>query len=455
MFQESVDGALKPLLLHKTQRRCSRPCGYSVQGRRARCGNGCVESVESFSTGEFVRWIAGYVCVVLLAGCGGAVPSSVTATGPTTFAQVAVVNQLQLDGSLYGHNMAVSGCQGYVSMQGTGTASRLAEVNLCGTGTAYGAAPVLVGEAAGSYPLMNGLAVNGSHLYVTYAWETNPFEVWTLGSGSSLPTVVGCAPLFGVPQAATCGASTGGTASLYGGNPFVVGNDAYVGENSDDPGQAVQVVNVMQPSAPVKVNAAPQGVTAGVSSGGATLAGLWAAGSGTTLYVGTVDDVAATDQPVTITAYDTSANAVSPVQMGAALNVPMGYALQNMSVSGTTVVATLYNATTKAWELLVAQFPAASGGTGAPSAVTVAPTVGCGFKAQNFIAMEGSYAFVGCGTGTGIEVLNVSNAAAPVVVGVMGASLNGVGFVSVQGRYVYAVDADGNLDTLDAGTVFE
>lgn len=408
-----------------------------------------------------MRWIAGCVCgcVMGLAGCQGSVQPTVSSAGPTTFADIAVVSQLSLDGSLHGHNMAVSGCAAYVSMQNGSAVSKLAEVNLCGaSGTAYSAAPVLVGEAAGSYPSMNGITANGSELYVTYAWGTNPFEVWTVGGGSSLPTVAGCVPLFSVPQAATCGASPSGSGSLYGGNPFVAGNYAYVGENSDDPGQAVQVVNVMQPSAPVKANPVPLGVTAGQSSGGATLAGLWAVGSGSTLYVGTVDDVAAADQPVTITAYDTSANAVSPVQMGGSLNVPMGYAVQNMSASGTTVVATLYNATTQAWQLMVAVFPVQNGVTNVlepPSYVTVSPTAGCGFKAQNFIAMAGNYAFVGCGAGAGIEVLNVGHPTAPAVVGVMATSLSGVGYVSAQGRYVYAVDAAGNLDTVDAGTVFQ
>ena len=44
---------------------------------------------------------------------------------------------------------------------------------------------------------------------------------------------------------------------------------------------------------------------------------------------------------------------------------------------------------------------------------------------------------------------------APVVKGEIGTKLNGVGFISPPGRYLYAVDQDGMLDTVDAGTVLE
>lgn len=390
--------------------------------------------------------------VGLLAGCQGGLTPTAATTGPATFAAIAVVNQLPLDSALHGHNMAVSGCMGYVSLQSNLLPSKLARVNLCGaSGTSYSAAPVLVDETAGSYPVMNGITVNGSQLYVTYAWATNPFEVWDAGSQTSAPKVLGCVSLFTVAGYAGCGAAASGYGSLLGSNPFVVGSDVYVAENSDDAGQAVQVVDVTSPQAPVRLNTGSQGVTAGKSSGGAMLAGIWAAGSGKTLYVATVDDVQVTDQPVTITAYDTSANAVSPVQVGKALNVPEGFAVQSLAVTGTTVVATLFDAATQASQVMVASFA----NPAAPSSAAVAATQGCGFESQNFIALQGSYALMGCGMGTGIEVVDFSSQSAPVVKGEMATTLNGVGFISPQGRYLYAVDQDGKLDTVDVGTVLE
>ncbi len=110
-----------------------------------------------------------------LAGCGG---GSANGT-PATSAQVTVVPQLQLDISLYGHNMAIGGCLVYVSLQNGGTVSKLAAVNVCGTDGSGAPQPALVSKTAGSYAYMNGIAVSGSNLYVTYGWATNPFEIWS------------------------------------------------------------------------------------------------------------------------------------------------------------------------------------------------------------------------------------------------------------------------------------
>ena len=389
------------------------------------------------------------VCCGLLAGCGGGQQQSTVVSVPS-LASVSVVNQVPLDGSLYGHNMAVSGCTAYVTMQNNLALSKLAVVNLCGAGTVASAAPVLVSKTAGSYAAMNGIAVNGPYLYVTYDWATNPFEVWSAGTNLSPPALLSCLPLFSDNGYTTCAAAASGYGALLGSNPTVIGSDVYVAENSDDKGQAVQVLSVANPALPVR-QAYPAGITAGVSTGGSTLAGLWAVGSGSTLYVGTVDGSSASDQPVTITAYSAATNALTPAQLGVPLNIPAGYFIQSMAVQGTTVVATLTDSAIASSKILVASFS----NPAAPTMAMIAPTAGCVFESQNFIAVQNGYAFVGCGMSPGIEVVQFSTASAPVLVGQAGATLTGVNFLALEGSYLYAVDLEGNLDTLLVGTTFQ
>jgi len=62
---------------------------------------------------------------------------------------------------------------------------------------------------------------------------------------------------------------------------------------------------------------------------------------------------------------------------------------------------------------------------------------------------------VGCGMSPGIEVVQFSTASAPVLVGQAGATLTGVNFLALEGSYLYAVDLEGNLDTLLVGTTFQ
>jgi len=380
---------------------------------------------------------------------------------PETLSQATVVHQVQLDSSLYGHNMAISDCLAYVSMQNGTATSKLAVVNVCPTDANNVPEPALVGTFAGSYQGMNGITVNGSNLYITYAYATNPFEVWTTGAGGTHPSLLGCVPLFSDQGYTTCGqASQGNSPALYGGNPYVIGSYVYVAENSDDQGQAVQIVDPSVPSAPVKVNPLGngEGISAGTNSQGGGLVGLWAPGSGTVLYVGTSTQTYDAGEPVTITAYDAGQNATNPVQLGNALNVPAGttgYLIQNMAVQGTTVVATLYdNVAGDPGIILVADFSNPS----SPSYQTIPPTSGCVPGASNFIAMQNGYAFFGCGSPStspnGIEVVNVSNPANPVPLGQIATGLTRVNFIVPEGRYFFAVDINGNFDTIDTGSLF-
>lgn len=378
---------------------------------------------------------------------------------PEMLSQATVVRQLKLDAALYGHNMAINDCLAYVSLQNGSQTSKLAVVNVCGTDNHNVPLPVLVTTVPGSYPYMNGVTVNGSELYVTYGWATNPFEAWSLGAGGTTPTLQGCTPLFTDAGYTTCGATpnAGDTGAMYGGNPYVVGGYAYVAENSDDAGQAVQIVNASNPSKPVQSNplGSGLGVSGGNSTGGGALAGLWAPGSGTLLYVGTNTVPGSEGQPVTITAYDAGQNALTPVKVGVSLNLPAGYLIQNMGVQGTTVVANLWNGVGGSAGLIVV---ASFANPNAPTMVQVAPTSGCVPGAGSFIAMQNGYAFFGCGSPgtlqTGIEVVSVANPTAPMLLGQIATSLTRVNYIVPEGRYLFATDIQGNFDTIDAGSLF-
>ena len=411
---------------------------------------------------SFARYLVSSVSLLsFLVGCHNG--SSSTTTPAALVASAAVVNQLPIDTQLFGYAMTVDGCYAYVAMQNNLLTGKLAVVNLCGTGSAVGASPALLSETPGSYAAMNGITKSGNQLYVTYGWATNPVEVWTVAGGAASPQLQGCAPMFSDFGYTSCNAAASGYGSLYGGPATLLGSDLYVAENSDDIGQAVQIVNVANPAAPAKL-ALPAGITGGQSSNGSPLAGLWAkgsvagaqaAGSALTLYVGTIAVTSPQGESATITAYDAGSNPTTPVKMGVAWNVPAGFTVENMAATGTTVVAALWNSFTGAVQIVVVSFQ----NPAAPTASSVQPTPGCIPGNRNFIALSGKYALMGCSTAgtlrTGIEVLDVSNLTAPVLLGQMGTSLYHVDAISVQGRYVYATDDVGNLNTLDAGTLFQ
>jgi hypothetical protein len=393
---------------------------------------------------------------------GGTPAAGVDPSQPATaetLGQATVVHQVQLDSVLYGHNLAISDCLAYVSMQNGSRLGKLAVVNVCGTDTDNAPEPALVTSVAGAYPNMNGITVNGSELYITYGWATNPFEEWTTGAGGTAPSLQGCVSLFTDANYPTCATTpnAGDNGALYGGQPFVLGKYAYVPENSDDGGQAVQIIDVSNPSTPVKVNTIGNGlgVSGGTSSAGGTLAGLWSPGSGTLLYVGTNTVPGSEGEPVTITAYDAGQNATTPVQVGVPLNLPAGYLIQSMGVQGTTVVANLWTTVNGSPGLIVvADFSKPN----APTMVQLAPTPGCVPGAGSFVAMQNGYAFFGCGSGgtvqTGIEVVQVTHPASASLLGQIATSLTRVNFIVPEGRYLFATDVGGNFDTIDTGSLF-
>jgi hypothetical protein len=366
---------------------------------------------------------------------------------------VRVVRRVALDPVLYGHNMAVDGCTAYVALQNGMMPSKLAVVDLCRKDGAGVPEPAVVSEAAGSYAAMNGMTVAAGKLYLTYGWATNPFEI---RETRDVGKVVGCVPLFSDAGYAACGQSAQGNGALWGGAPVVMGKYAYVPENSDDAGQAVQVVDVSEPARPVKVTGtrwAPAGVTAGRSVQGGALAGIWAPSSGTSpsstrLYVGTITVPGSEGQAVTIAAYDVGRDAERPVQVGKVVSLGAGYIIENMAVEGTTVVANLWNWKTKDAAIAVVDFA----DEGAPRVATIAPTKGCVPGAGNFIEMKNGLALFGCSTlGPslyGIEVVDVRDAARPVLLGLVATELKRVNFLSLQGRWLYAVDVEGRLDVV-------
>jgi hypothetical protein len=301
---------------------------------------------------------------------------------------------------------------------------------------------------------MNGIAVAGDELYVTYGWATNPFEV---RATKDVSKVLGCVPLFTDAGYATCGQSAKGSGALWGGAPVVMGRYAYVPENSDDAGQAVQVVNISDAARPRKVKGLlgfPAGVTAGRSASGGVLAGIWAVGQGPVLYIGTITVPGSEGQPVTLAAYDTGRNAERPERVGRVVDLPAGYIIENMAAEGTTLLANLWDAKTGSARIAVVDFSNAD----APSVAMLMPTPGCVPGAGNFIEMKSGFALFGCSTLgpslMGIEVVDVRNVSKPVLAGRVGTELKRVNFLSLQGQWLYAVDAEGKLDTLDTGGAF-
>jgi len=361
-----------------------------------------------------------------------------------------------LDPVLYGHNLLVDGCAAYVALQNGMMPSKLAVVDVCRRDGAGVPSPAVVSETAGSYAAMNGMAVAGDKLYVTYGWATNPFEI---RERRDVGKVVGCVPLFSDEGYTACGQSARGNGALWGGAPVVTGRYAYVPENSDDAGQAVQVVDISDASRPVKVTGVrgfPAGVTAGRSFQGGVLAGLWAPASGaspseTRLYVGTITVPGSEGQPVTIAAYDAGRDAERPVRVGQAVSFGPGYIIENMAVEGTTVVANLWNGKTKYAVIAVVDFADER----APRVSTIEPTKGCVPGAGNFIEMKQGLALFGCSTlGTslnGIEVVDVRDASQPVLLGVVATELKRVNSLSLQGRWLFAVDVEGKMDVVEWG----
>jgi len=362
-----------------------------------------------------------------------------------------VVRRVALDPVLYGHNMAVDGCTAYVALQNGTMPSRLAVVDLCRKDSAGVPQPVVVSEAAGSYPAMNGMTVAGDKLFVTYGWATNPLEV---RDAKDVAKVLGCVPLFSDEGYTACGQSAHGNGALWGGAPVVLGRYAYVPENSDDAGQAVQVVDVSDAARPVKVLGS-RGLAAGVSAGrsyqAGVLAGIWAPASGSRLYVGTIKVPGSAGQAVTITAYDAARDAERPVQVGPGVSLMPGYIIENMAVEGTTVVANLWNEREGKAVIAVVDFA----GDGLPRVTSLQPTKGCAPGAGNFIEMKHGLALFGCSTlGSslnGIEVVDVRAPSRPELLGRVATELKRVNFLSLQGRWLFAVDVEGKRDVVDMG----
>jgi hypothetical protein len=231
-----------------------------------------------------------------------------------------------------------------------------------------------------------------------------------------------------------------------------MGRYVYVPENSDDRGQAVQVVDAEGMKKVRGWLGFPAGVTAGRSVGGGVLAGMWAVpGSVGRLYVGTITVPGSEGQAVSIAAYDAGRDVERPVQVGRVVSLPAGYIVENMVAEGTTVVANLWNGTTKDAEIAVVDF----WDEAEPRVVMMKPTPGCVPGAGNFIEMRQGLALFGCSTlGAslmGIEVVDVHDTAKPRLLGRVAEELKRVNFLSLQGRWLFAVDVEGNLDTVDLG----
>jgi hypothetical protein len=151
-------------------------------------------------------------------------------------------------------------------------------------------------------------------------------------------------------------------------------------------------------------------------------------------------------------AYDAGRDAERPVRVGQVVSLMPGYIIENMAAEGTTVLANLWNGREGKAVIAVVDFADER----APRVTTIQPTKGCVPGAGNFIEMKRGLALFGCSTLgaslNGIEVVDARDASRPVLLGLVATELKRVNFLSLQGRWLFAVDVEGKMDVVEFGS---
>ncbi len=170
-----------------------------------------------------------------------------------------------------------------------------------------------------------------------------------------------------------------------------------------------------------------QNLSSGLTGNGNTLAT-----QGAYLYVGSASNISVV-------------NIANPAAMSVTSTVAYGSSVTDIKVNGAYVYAVssagnnmkIYN---------VANPTSAPVSTG-----SLTLTTSC---APNGLTVSGRYAYVACsGAANGIQIVNISNPASPVSVGVIGAT-TGIKDVTISGRYLYAIDNSQNLQVYDTGGAY-
>jgi hypothetical protein len=301
------------------------------------------------------------------------------------------------------YNAVTQGSIEYLTTQNGGGNSQLILVDL-----STPSAPTVLSATTGSAGYMNGIAVQGKYVYITY-YNNSELQVFDV-SNPYAPVSVG--------TGATCTNPYGGLA--------ISGNYAYVPCPNFSSGTGViSVMNISNPAAPVLVGT----VTLPTSTNDESLIV-----SGQILYTN-----GGSEATSYVEAYSIK-NPSAPSLLG---SVAVAHSPQRIAAQGTTVVTSIHDAN----QLQLVNFSNPS----APQVYTANLTSGCSPQEENNIVLQGNLAFVGC-LGGGIDVVDVSNVASPTSLGIMASSIPDVSTIVPYGRYIYAGSyMNQNLYTIDFG----
>ena len=326
---------------------------------------------------------------------------------PGSYASATIIGSpLVVDGASNNpYNMVVQGSIGYMTTQG-GNPSQLILVNL-----ATPSAPTVLSQTTGLSTYMNGIAVQGKYVYVTY-YGNSELQIFNV-SNPAAPVSVG--------TASTCSGPYGGM--------VVSGDYAYIPCPNNGATATISIMNVSNPAAPVQV---------GTFSSLASTNVISLAVSGQMLYAEAGSE--------TGTSYITAYSIVNPSSPSLLGSVAVDHSPQKIAVEGTTVVASDHDTN----EINVIDFSNPS----SAQVYNVALTSGCFPETENDITLQGNLVLVGC-SGGGVGVVDISTISSPKLLGVMLSSLGDITAVIPYGRYIYLGSyTSPDLYTVDFGGAY-
>lgn len=296
-------------------------------------------------------------------------------------------------------------------------------------------APTIISQTAGSGPGMNGIAVNGQYVYVSYNQSSN-VQVFDASNPYSLASV----------GSFTTACNSAYVKGLYGG--LVVAGD-FLYAPCPNPGATgfIDVVNIANPMSPTEVGV----ITAQNMTNPPSLAV-----SGQMLYASEPSE----SGPSAVCAYSLASGPVPTAPLACAI---VNHSPQNIAVQGTTVAAAIGDDN----QLDTIDFSNLASPAVYPAALD--PNVCVHPFVENMVAFQGTTVFVGCsnsshpsGPGYGVEVIDVTNITAPTLLGTMlGSPGDSFAMIVPNGSYLYlggypgpsgnSVSTAGALYTVETG----
>jgi len=273
------------------------------------------------------------------------------------------------------------------------------------------AAPTIISQTAGSGPGMNGIAVNGRYVYVSY-YQSSVVQVFDASNPYSLTSV----------GSVTTACNNAAYKGLYGALA-IAGNYLYAPCPNANGTGFIDVLSIANPTSPTELGV----ITAQNSTNPPSLAV-----GGQMLYASEPND----SGPSAVCAYNLASGPMPTVPLSCAT---VDHSPQNIEVEGTTVAAAIgdYN------ELDIIDFSNAAN----PHVYSVAldPNLCVHPFVENMVAFQGNTVFVGCsnsshppGPGYGVEAINATNITAPTLLGTMfGSAGNSFSMIVPNGEYLY------------------